>query len=181
MAADPHDTRETIEVPADEHHQPNPLSPDAQMVVWTWVTFAVVAFVLYKTAWKPILAALEAREGRIKQALDDAREAREAIEGLEEKRREVQQKADDEYKEMIGKARDAATEAAGHIEAKANDKVRIMYENAERDIEAMRNRVVAEMKTDQADMIVSLAGKLVTEELDDEKHRVLTDKLIEEF
>ena len=38
--------------------------------------FLVVAFILYKTAWKNVLVGLKAREDRIRKDIDDAEAAR---------------------------------------------------------------------------------------------------------
>jgi len=181
MASAADTTHETIEVPANAHADKGPLNVDPQMVAWTWVTFAIVAFVLYKIAWKPILAALDAREERIRSSLDDARRAREEIENIEETCNALKLEAANESKEIVAKARAAATEAASHVEARASEKIAIMYENAERDIDAMTNKVVADMRKDQADIIVNLASQLVASNLDTDSNRSLTDKLLQEL
>ena len=186
MAAESSQHQQTIEVEtghggASAHAPTNPLSPDAQMVIWTWLTFGIVAFLLYKVAWKPILAALEAREDRIRQALKDADEARAAVARIEETQRQMRAETERECKAMIAAARTAATEAAGQAEHKAHERVKVLYENAERDIEAMKNRVLAEIRREQADLIVHVSGRLIAQNLDTDRNRALADKLIAEF
>ena len=51
----------------------------------------------------------------------------------------------------------------------------------ERDIEALKNRVVADLRREQANLIVGVAGRLVAQNLDTERNRALADKLIAEF
>lgn len=170
-----------VEVPAEHHASSGPISVDAQMVVWTWVTFGVVAIILYKVAWKPILAALDARESRIHQALEDADKARAALDGIEQARRDMHAEAERECKAIIGRAREAANEAAEQIEKRTHERVKVLYENAERDIEAMRNRVIADIRREQAGLIVQVSGRLIAQNLDTERNRALADKLIAEF
>ena len=179
MAGD--NTHASIEVPSDAHSEKGPLNIDPLMVAWTWVTFTIVAFVLYKVAWKPILAALDAREKRIRNSLDDARRAKDELEKIEETCEALKIEAANESKEIVSKARTAAAEAASHVEAKSNEKIAIMYENAERDIEAMTNKVVADIREDQADIIVNLTSRLVASNIDTESNRALTDKLLQEL
>ena len=181
MASTPDNTHATTQVAQSAHQDPNPMTPDVWMVVWTWVTFAIVAVVLYKIAWKPILAALDAREQRIRSSLDDARRAKEELENIEETCNALKMEAANASKEIVAKARAAATEAASHVEAKSSEKIAIMYENAERDIDAMTNKVVADMRKDQADIIVNLASRLVASNLDTDSNRALTDKLLKEL
>jgi F-type H+-transporting ATPase subunit b len=189
MAAEHADIHGIQEIPArgpdghDAHdaHAPNPLSPDAQMVIWTWVTFAAVAALLHRVAWKPILGALDARENRIRQSLEDAEHVRQAVGRLDDTRRRMLDETRADCKTMIAQARESAQEAAAQLEHKAQDRALVLYENAERDIAAMRNRVIAELRREEANLVVQVAGKLIDANLDDQKNRALADKLIAEF
>ncbi|MDA0577633.1 MAG: F0F1 ATP synthase subunit B [Verrucomicrobia bacterium] len=182
--SDANTTHAVVEVPAHGDagaHSPNPMQLEGGMVVLTWIAFGIMAAVLYKVAWKPILAGLDAREGRIRQALDDADKARATLAQMEETRRTALAETELQCKAMIGRARDAAAEAASHVEAKAHERVKVLYENAERDIEAMKNRIITEIRHEQANLIVQVSGRLIAQNLDAEKNRVLADKLIAEF
>jgi F-type H+-transporting ATPase subunit b len=56
----------------------NPLvQVDPGLAIWTIVTFLALMALLTKFAWKPLLAALEARQKTIAKALDDAQRAKE--------------------------------------------------------------------------------------------------------
>ena len=154
------------------------MSGEPLVALWTWITFGAVAFILYKIAWKPILAALDAREARIRKSVEDADQARRELVGIEQTKEKMLSEAEDQTKQMIAKARDAASVAANHIEQRANEKVQIMYENAERDIEAMQAQAAATMRNQQVDMVISLTTRLVEENMDTEKNRALTDKLL---
>ena len=176
----------TVEVPAghgDGHHgdhgdSSSLISPDAQMVIFTWITFGIVAALLYKLAWKPILGGLEAREEKIRKSVDDAEAAKQALAEIESTRNRIIAEAEKETKEMVANAREEAAKAASQVESSAHEKVKIMYENAERDIDALKNKAISELRREQADVVLSLAGRLVSENLDDKKNRELTDRLI---
>jgi len=61
----------------------NPLvQPDPGLYIWTIATFLVLAGLLAKFAWKPLLAALAARQDAIRKSLDEARQARTELERL---------------------------------------------------------------------------------------------------
>ncbi|MDA0989570.1 MAG: F0F1 ATP synthase subunit B [Verrucomicrobia bacterium] len=181
MADSTYQTEETVAHPPEHHQESGPLSVDAQMVIWTWVTFGIVAVILGKFAWKPILSALDARETRIRDAIENARLARIELEKIEETSRRLLDETDNKCKTIIAEAREAANQAAAHVEQRANEKVQIMYENAERDIGAMTNQAIAKMRQEQINLVVDLAGRLVTEELNTDRHRDLADKLIREL
>ena len=45
------------------------MDPNPGLMIWTWITFAVVMFLLYKLAWKPLRSQLQAREDRIAETI----------------------------------------------------------------------------------------------------------------
>ena len=61
----------------------NPLvQPDPGLYIWTIATFLILVALLGRFAWRPLLQALEARAQSIRQALDDARQAKVELERL---------------------------------------------------------------------------------------------------
>ncbi|PYR75446.1 MAG: hypothetical protein DMF87_20510 [Acidobacteria bacterium] len=61
----------------------NPLvQPDPGLYIWTIITFLVLLALLAKFAWKPLLEALDNRQQSIRQALDDARKAKQELEAI---------------------------------------------------------------------------------------------------
>jgi F-type H+-transporting ATPase subunit b len=151
------------------------------MVVWTWIVFGLVSLVLYKAAWKPILSALDAREERVRNALAEARQAEDSLVQLEETRRRLLAETEVQTETLIAEARRAAAQAAETVEKRAQDKVRILYENAERDIEALRQRVESDLRGRHVELVVQLAGRVVQDNMDTEKNRQLVDRLLAEL
>ena len=53
----------------------NPLvQPDPGLYIWTIATFLVLAFLLRKFAWQPMLDALERRQEAIRKSLEEAKQ-----------------------------------------------------------------------------------------------------------
>lgn len=181
----PHGLNETIAAHAvhegDHHAEVNPMEISGGMVIWTWVLFAITLLALYKIAWKPILSALDKREEEIQESMDNAEKLREEIDGLEAFKADEIGKAEDEAKAIIESGRKAAHEQAKVIEEKAHDAAQILTENANRDIETSRASAEERLRIESARWARELAGKLIDANLDDEKNRALTDKLIQEL
>ena len=59
------------------------------MFLWTLVTFAVVAYVLSKFAWKPILAGLERREEDLRKSIENADRLEREIQDIDKTRQEA--------------------------------------------------------------------------------------------
>ncbi len=56
------------------------ITPEVGTIIWTVITFVILAFLLGRFAWKPLLQLLEERERTVKDSLDSARTAREEAE-----------------------------------------------------------------------------------------------------
>ncbi len=168
------------EVPAGvaETHAPNPMSLDATMMILTWITFLVVAAVLYRVAWKPILAGLDKREATIRKALEDAAKAQQELERINQQRQQQIDEADAKAKAIVQQARQAAVEAANAIEGKAREESQILLANAQRELKTAHAKALAELRRESADLAIDLSRKIIGESLDEKKSRELVDRLI---
>src|SRR5438552_12244967 len=84
----------------------NPLvQPDPGLFIWTIITFLGLLFALKKLAWGPLLAALESRQSDIRKSLDDAQEARQELERLNQESAQILTKARAEADEIIVRSR----------------------------------------------------------------------------
>jgi F-type H+-transporting ATPase subunit b len=179
------DTQPTMEVPPP-HATGDPaggglLNVAPQMMMWTWVTFLLLCILLYKVAWKPILAALEQREQDLRKAVDHADQLRHELEQIEETRRRLITEADQKSRELVDHARRAAQEAARAIEGKAREEATILVENATREIRTAQEKAQAAIRRQSAELATALAGRILQEKLDSDKDRQLVDRLIRDL
>ena len=104
----------------EEKGDPNPLSVDPDLAIWTGVVFLVLFFVLSKFAWPAISTALVEREKRIESNIAEA-----AVKHEQAKKLLLEHEAK---------------------LASAADEVRALLEEARRDAEHTKNQIVAEAK-----------------------------------
>ena len=57
------------------------VTPEIGLIFWTTLSFLILLFILGKFAWKPILKSVNERESSIKDALAEAENARQEMEG----------------------------------------------------------------------------------------------------
>ena len=163
---------------AGDHGAPNPVQVNGPMMGLTWLTFGLLALVLYKVAWKPILAALDKREADLRHALDEARKTREEYALIEERRKQLIDEADAKAKDIVHQARQAAVEASAAIEVKAREEAQILLGNAQRELKSAHEKALAELRRESADLAIGLSRKIIGESLDEQKSRALVDRLI---
>jgi len=167
----------------DPDHQKaaGPMDVSGEMFLWTLVTFSLVAIILSKIAWKPILYALEKREETIRKSIEDAEKVEQEMAAIDGNRQKIITEADDKAKDIVGRARQAGVEAERVIKDKAREEAGILLENANREINAVREKVAAELRQESVETAIALAGKLIGENLDDDRQRRLTDQLIKQL
>jgi len=154
---------------------------EPKMLMLTWVSFGIVAALLYKLAWKPILRALEQREATIRQSLDNAAKLRDELSKLEEQRGAVLAEADRKSRDVLADARKAAGETAAMIEQKARAEAQALVENARREITAAEEKAKDGLRREAAELALGAASRLLQENLTDAKNRALTDQLIQKL
>jgi len=81
------------------------LSVSFGTVIWSTIAFLVVAFILAKFAWKPILASIREREDSIDDALKSAKKAREEMSNLQASNENLLKEARLERDSMLKDAR----------------------------------------------------------------------------
>lgn len=171
-------TTNAVTGPPGHHYQTDITNINASMVAFTWVSFFLVLAVLHKFAWKPILGSLDRREDAIRKSVEDAERIRREMERLHQTSLEMTRQAQAQARAIVEESRRAAREAARHIEEKAKEQSRIFVENAQREITESKEKARAELRAESAELAITLAGKIIEENLDDRRNRRLVDELI---
>ena len=161
--------------------QPQLFTPEINVLLLTWVTFFALLAILYKFAWKPILAGLDKREEGIRRSVDEAEKIHGEYEKVEEEKKKILNHADQEAKGIILQSRKAAVVAANVVEQKAKEEAQILLENAQREIKAEVEKAESSLRQKSVEMVMSLASRLVQENLDSVKNRKLVEKALDEI
>lgn len=162
------------------HGGGGPIEVSTPMMGLTWLTFGILAVLLYKVAWKPILNALDQREKQLRDALEEARLTREEYARLDERRKQLIDEADTKARQIIEQARVAAVESAQAIEAKARDEANILLANAQREIKIAHEKALADIRRESADLAVGLTRKILADQLDEARGRALVDRMLQQ-
>jgi F-type H+-transporting ATPase subunit b len=145
--------------------------------VWTVVIFLTVLTVLWRFAFGPILAAVNAREEGINRALEEARTRQvEAEKLLEEHKRQLAD-ARRQAQEILAEGRDAAGRLQKELEGKAREESEAILARARAEIGRERDAAVDLLRREAVDLALAAASKLLHQKLDGEQDR----KLVMEF
>ncbi len=159
---------------------PDILAVSTPMMVLTWVTFLLLAIVLYKMAWKPILKALDMREQSIRKALEDSEKAQAETAAAEARTRRMLQDAETEASRIVAEARTAAEATGRVLQERSQQEARALVDEARREIQSATDQARQALRDETADLAVSLAGKVIGESMDETRHRALVDRLLKD-
>jgi len=162
---------------AQEAHKVDLLSPNYGLMVWTLVIFLILLFVLSRFAFKPIIAAVEAREQALEDAINSAKRDREEAALLLAQHRAALDASRGEGQKLIADARVAAERVRTELVEQAHAEQAKMLERARAEIDAERAKAIAELRKEAVDLAILGAGKVIGQNLDRDANR----KLVESF
>ena len=153
------------------------MSLQTNLMFWTLLIFLVLFFLLSKLAFKPITAAVEAREKSLEEALAAAkRDREEAAQLLADHRKQIDA-ARGEAQKLIADARETAEKMRNDLLEKARAEQQATVERAAQEIQREKERAVAELRREAVEMAILGASRVIEENLDSDKNR----RLVEQF
>ena len=156
------------------------LDPEKIMAILLWATFFCVLFILQKFAWKPILAGLKQRENDIRKSIENADKIKAELAAIEVSKGKILEEAKDKGNVIIEQARKVGSELAAQIEARAKKNAEEIINSAHQEIEGERERVRNALKKESVQTAVSLAEKILKENLDSEKNKNLINQALKD-
>jgi F-type H+-transporting ATPase subunit b len=159
----------------------NPLvQPDPGLFIWTILVFLVLLFALAKFAWRPLLEALESRQSSIRKALDDAAQAKQELERLNEQSAQIIREARVEAESIITKSRADAERLRAEMKDKARAEADAVVRNAERQIQLETTRALQQIRKEAVDLSVMIAEKIIQRNLSKEDNERLIDEALKQ-
>ncbi len=155
----------------------NILTPNGGLMVWTLVIFLILMFVLSKFAFRPITAAVAAREKALEDAIEQAKRDRTEAGDLLGQQRQLLEQAHGDAQRLIGEARGAGDRVRQQLLEQAHAQQQEMLERARKEIDDERLRAIADLRREAVDLAIVGAGKVIEKNLDDQTNR----KLVEQF
>jgi F-type H+-transporting ATPase subunit b len=160
----------------------NPLiDPNPGLMIWTLVCFAITFFVLRRYAFGPVQRIIDERRQRIRQALDEADNARAEARRLLEEHRSMMQQARGDAEQILAEARRVAESQRERMrdELEADRQRRI--EETTKQIEAETRRALEQIRAEVAELTLLATSRVTGKVLSDDDHRRLIDEAVREL
>lgn len=144
-------------------------------------SFILLLVLIKKFAWSNITGTFEERAEKIASDIDRAEEARQKAEVLAQKREDELAGSRKEAKTIIENAKETAEQSKANILADAKLEAGHLKEKANQEIAQNKVEALQSVKGEVADLTISLAGKIISQNLDSHAHKALIDQYIDQL
>jgi len=157
------------------------LGLDLRILLAQLFNFAILIFILWRFAYKPVFNILEERRQKIAKGISDSDEA-----GLR------LQKSTEDSKEIISNSRREASDIIEGAQKKAEVKYQEIVASAQDDIKKQSNlemskikkekdALISEVKAEVSELVVLSLEKFLKEKMDGEKDKKIIEKIVKEL
>ncbi len=149
-------------------------------IVWAIVNFLILAGVLGKFLFNPVINVLDQRTELVKTNIENAENDRKTAASLKEEYASQLQNAQIEAQQIVARAKQAAEETKTQIVDEAKENAAKIKEKASKDIEEEKQAAILELKGEVSTLSVMLAEKIIGRSLNPDDHKKLVNDFIEE-
>jgi F-type H+-transporting ATPase subunit b len=151
------------------------------LMIWTLVCFAITFFVLKRFAFGPVQKIIDERRKRIRQALEEADNARAEARRLLEEHRSMMRTARGDAEQILAEARRIAEAQRERMKDELEADRQRRLEETTKQIEAETRRALEQIRSEVAELALVATGKVTGKVLTDDDHRRLIEDAVGEL
>ena len=151
-----------------------------QLLLQTF-NFVVMAVLLTKFLYKPILKSLSDRRKKIAEGLLFAEKIKKEEEKTENKRQEVLAKAREESRKIIEEGKQAGKKDEAEIIKKAHQEASQIVEKGKRDVEVERSTIEKGLQKQTIEIAALMVEKVLQDSLDQKLQKAILDKKLKDI
>jgi F-type H+-transporting ATPase subunit b len=131
------------------------------------LSFCIVAFVLWRFAFKPVIATLNDRQKKIESGLKYADEMKAKLEQAQQQSAALIKQAQLECAKFIEEARKAAKEFSDREQKAATERANDIVAKAQQAIELEHKKMLADTRGEIARLVVAITQRVLAKELNE--------------
>lgn len=152
--------------------------------VWTAISqlcaSALLFFLMYKLAWKPIKKILDQRSEYEQSRLKEADDLRQENEKLNEQAKSAIIEANKTAETIVKNAREEGISIRDELVEQGKQQSKQMLDNAQRDIELQRSKMMEEMHEEIVDAALLATEKMLNSKLNSKSEKADIDSFVKE-
>ena len=129
------------------------------------LSFSIVTFVLWKFAFKPVLATLDERQQKIAAGLQYAEEMKAKLAATQQQNEAILREAQLKAQQVVAETQKSAKEFADKQQQEAIVKANALLTKAQEAIELEKKKMLAEARTEIARLVVTITQRVLAKEL----------------
>lgn len=145
------------------------------------INFIILAIVLRKLLYKPILKVLQERKKKIAQGLEYAQQMEKKLEESEKKKAELIDQAKADGHKIIAEAKKTAKSVEAEILKQAQKEADSYMEKAKQEIAYMKTEMEKQVQKETVEIATDIVEKVLSQALDDRSQKAIIDKKIHEL
>jgi F-type H+-transporting ATPase subunit b len=173
-AADPHAVGEAVSLPQK-------FGIDLPYLIAQIVSFSIVAYLLFKFAFKPVLATIDERQAKIESGLNYADEMKAKLADAETQHTARIKEASLEAQQIIHEARDTGKVMIERQTQEAAARAEQMIAKAGQAIELEHKKMLADVRDEVARLVVLTTSKVLSRDLSDTERNRFVASATEEL
>lgn len=154
---------------------------DVPMLIAQGINFIIVAYVIYRFAFKNILSTIKEREKQIADSLKNAERIKLELEETEKQQQQTLQEASLEAKKTVNSAQEQAKAFIESQKEDARKQAEEIVEKAKVAMEQERQRVLNDAREEIASLVILTTSKVLRKELNDEEKQRFSSSAVEKL
>jgi F-type H+-transporting ATPase subunit b len=149
-----------------------------QGLLWHLVNFVVLLWLLQRFLFKPVVGMLDARSQRVRDSMEQADQARRAAEQAETDRQTLLAETRREAEQIRARADEQAKRILADADARAKERQQLIEQQAEATARQIEERVMAQVRVQLADLVVTAVDRVTRGALDANSQRGLVQQFL---
>ena len=134
-------------------------------MIWMLIGFLIVLFILAKVGWPMIMGAVDKRNQHISDSLEAAKEANDALAGIEAAKKKALAESQAEQIRILNESHELRKRLLEEASNEARDKTEQMITEARQRIAKEQAEAMSQIKAEVITLSVEIAEKLLQREL----------------
>lgn len=153
---------------------------EIQQILTQAIGFLVLLFILKKIAWKPLLSLLDERREKISSEFRNIEHTKSELSRLEQDYKARLAEIDAQARQKIQEAIAEGQRIAVEVQEKAREEGKNILNKAKDNIDLEIAKARVELRNQVASLAIRAAEKVLKEELTEERHKRLVTEFIDE-
>ncbi len=152
--------------------------------VWTAITqlcaTAVLFFLMYKLAWKPVKKILDERSRFEQEKLTEAKTLKEENEKIAQQAKDIISDANRDAEAIVKDAREEGVTLKNELIEEGKRQSAQLLENARNEMEMQKAKMMEEMRSEIVDTAIAAAEKVLQNQVDSDAERKSINSFVKE-